>query len=96
LELVYIYIFFRFVFGGFILAGIKTGFKPLFYLVAGSRLEGAEKWNLHKQRSQKAQWIEVLYKVSIFIKTISNEFTTQCFLRADILAAMGLIKFCAA
>ncbi len=45
------------------MAGVKTGFKPLFYLAATPFLKGAEGRNLHKQRTQQAQWIEVLYKV---------------------------------
>jgi hypothetical protein len=45
------------------LAGVKTGFKPVFYLAAGPFLEGAASCTLHKQRSQQAQRVEVLYKV---------------------------------
>ena len=56
----------RFVLGGLMLVGVKTGFKPVFYWVAGTRLEGAKGRNLHRQRSQHSQWIEVLYKVRLF------------------------------
>ena len=54
----------RFLLGGLVLVGVKTGFKPLFYLVGAPFLEGAQGRALHRQRSQKAQRIEVLYKVT--------------------------------